>query len=771
VFARPNDRFLARLGRPADVQAVQTLSQETGLYCLSDIVQADGRTLIEAIRRPASNPRMQNQLNAMKNLLATNSCLDPIHPWLALHLHLPMLPTIASEENDEVGSDQSEPTWEQALVHTMTTTNSLPDRRLQQHQQMLRVFSDGSVRLIDGEVVATFAWFAGADKDGGRVAKEWHGCGKVPRGSGETSSSRAEAMGLLAAMAALDGRWYGCCAHTIDNQAVVTMFETCESKTSTEWLRHVDRDIWREVSARKRRWSGRYQVTWHRSHPERRLGPQKWSSVDWGVFTADELAAEAYNSPEAATIPELTSEEQMEYELYTEGHRVTDSVRLAIREAHMQQRMRRYVGTKSEGDTQWRKVDWATWYSATSSEFGPLRSRVQTAKVMWGWLATMKALARREGHSDSVCPCCGSASEDNWHMLAECNNREVAAARRNWSAEVEGIWAGAPGSVERRAALARLWRLNDDGSIPQWLSNPGMRMVASVDDPDDDGAAMMARAVQAAETLGPKLIWKGLFPTEWRLALAHGLQTTEDEALKLTRRLAKAAASGLRQVWAARNEVLYGNADSKQLERQRIDGAVQEALRCRQHWPDGLVEEIGTWTLSKKKAWLRRASRTRHARNATTQARMTGFLSETPTPTTVMHPRERQHNSVRQRSATDSSVCGGPVQVAPQRTQAASPRASRADGNGKGRTGGERSATARRTGMEAGQRKITAFFTPAATTTPRRAADSSPCSTTPAARTTVGSTLQLPATRTAIATAPPTPAKTPGLHLDRTGVG
>ena len=82
--------------------------------------------------------------------------------------------------------------------------------------------------------------------------------------------------------------------HATDNEAVVDIYAGMKRRTTAEWLRATDTDIWHEIKQAEAKFTiqgNTYKVRWVRSHPEKRT---TWLS-DWnedGVMNsmADSLA-------------------------------------------------------------------------------------------------------------------------------------------------------------------------------------------------------------------------------------------------------------------------------------------------------------------------------------------------------------------------------------------------------------------------------------------------------------------------------------------------
>ena len=143
-------------------------------------------------------------------------------------------------------------------------------------EDVLMVHSDGSVddkgertlmkegeAVMDLEVVgATFAWTVVGTHS--YVPGWMGGRGCVHSGErgtgGSVSSTRAEAVGLLAAMRRLRGHWKGKVEHRLDNWGVVQRYKRLHNDKEVRWWQDGDRDIWREIWREWRAWGDRYTV-------------------------------------------------------------------------------------------------------------------------------------------------------------------------------------------------------------------------------------------------------------------------------------------------------------------------------------------------------------------------------------------------------------------------------------------------------------------------------------------------------------------------------
>jgi hypothetical protein len=241
---------------------------------------------------------------------------------------------------------------------------------------------------------------------------------------------------------------------------------------------------------------------------------------------------------------------------------------------------------------------------------------VQTAKMLWGWLATAKVLARREGHDEAACPCCGQASESNWHMFGSCVHPALVTVRRQWASKVQELFMTASFPTDIRQSVLHLWRLDEDGCIPDWVHSDREPMADAIHDED---TLSFATAVRRARKVGPQRLWSGLVPAEWNQALAGVTGTSLLECRRLSRDLARICRDFGGRMWLARNGVVHdndGSDSSKRQERERVCAAIARACQSREDLPDGLAEEILDWPTRRQKAWLRSQGQSSQRRRA-----------------------------------------------------------------------------------------------------------------------------------------------------------
>ncbi len=577
------------------------MCRATGKYWLSDLVEDDGRTLRAELRHIITAERirgpMQKRLAALLNLLRETASIDMLDRALAPGLHLQDKTAyclVIPNPSQEAGYTQED---EDVLpAHKVSARLGTTLLTLHSAGAPLLVFSDGSIISRTSRQEGRFAWFAGA-KLNGKTTRDIWACGELVKEI--SSSTRAEAAGLLAAMHTLQGYWDGAVEHTVDNQAVMLLYARCTSFTAPDWLRQPDKDIWREICKAKKAWQGKYTVHWHRSHPERRAPQSTWSPEDHGVFDADHLVT---TEQQTGTLSDatITGKERLPFVLKVNTREVNTNVPVFLRQHYLGRRIHRYVASKGAAG-----LDWASWNpSGAMQQQSSAWCRVQVAKMVWGWLATAKTIARREGHNEDTCPCCGQEQESNWHMFAMCRHPDLVQIRQHWVRSIGAVFCTAL-PPEACAAIGSLWRLEADGTVATWTFADHDPFPEA--DTTGEQTSRFQDAVNKAARLGPQRLWVGLLPQEWNDAVATTFQVSHKDSQRLSKQLANVCREYSAQMWAARNAVVHtatGNANGK--ERERIERAIGRELENSTDLPAGLRDEIPHWPLRRQKEWLRK---------------------------------------------------------------------------------------------------------------------------------------------------------------------
>ena len=191
---------------------------------------------------------------------------------------------------------------------------------------VLHAISDGSVLGEGYEANSTCGWLVYACTIGdcrNGVQNVLGGCSVVDGPPEDTSSTRAEAQGLLTMfMALVKMGWEWDLDLRLDNSSVVNRkisVHTEESKEVEgileleEALRMADPDIWTEFEA----WRGEYVrhcgaavvVQGHPGHPELKISKdgEGWTDRDWAIYRADQHAEVAHKLRAGRRAPRIWS--------------------------------------------------------------------------------------------------------------------------------------------------------------------------------------------------------------------------------------------------------------------------------------------------------------------------------------------------------------------------------------------------------------------------------------------------------------------------------
>ena len=241
------------------------------------------------------------------------------------------------------------------------------------------------------------------------------------------SSYRSEANGLLDA---LRMAWAlgapAPIAVYLDNAAVVRVFQDCESRNVSCSV-----DVWDEIRWWKGRWRpGDVSVAWTSGHAERREPDQrKWSDLDLLNHLADGMAGEGRRY-----VPrDFGFDHGRRWQIWLGGLRVVD-----VRDAHplleaIGLRRTLEYAPKDGSDA---RVPYAPNQSFTRlfARRKEVRERAESAKFMWGQLATLSRLSswkalHPDGRAERQCRCCGRSPETLMHLLVSCLAPAVVAVR------------------------------------------------------------------------------------------------------------------------------------------------------------------------------------------------------------------------------------------------------------------------------------------------------------------------------------------------------
>ena len=377
------------------------------------------------------------------------------------------------------------------------------ERRGRGLRTALLLLSDGSVVGDDFSASSSYGWvsYAAALTDSSRPLSERRyveadggyllaGGGRVAPPPEWTSSTRAEATGLLAAlMGAVSAGWLDDIELRLDNDSAVGRgggllmeditdygFDAAESSagaTLRDAMKTENSDIWTEFVA----WRDRHtstgsdvSVVWHPGHPERRKCPygSDWNLEDHAIFLADVIADAMHALPTPPRTPTVWSH-RPSWRLFwrgTEQHgciaqRLSDAVRTDLLAGYIQS-----TGLGSGADTDWVIPELVA--RTIGRKEGTLQAKVHRAKVTAGILGTKHTQHRRAAlgrDDDTLCRLCGLTLETNEHVLWMCPHPAVAHPRRLLSSAVRRVWA-ATGLGQAQLAVARLlWTLKPDDTV------------------------------------------------------------------------------------------------------------------------------------------------------------------------------------------------------------------------------------------------------------------------------------------------------------------
>jgi hypothetical protein len=377
------------------------------------------------------------------------------------------------------------------------------DRRTEGRRTVLMLISDGSVKGGGFTASSTYGWvcyalaFPGlsegspdrhADIEGGYALA---GGGKVAGPPEWTSSARAEATGLLAAlMGAVTAGWRGDMDLRLDNDSVVGRAgglvmeeargftagyeeEDCADVVIRGGLATENSDIWTEFAA----WrdahcasGSRVTITWHPGHPEKRKSRDKqgWDRMDHAIFLADEIAETMHTLPTAPRTPTAWSHHPP-WTLRWRGtvqhgciaKRLHDAVRTELLASYVQG-----TGLGPGTDTDWLIPELVARTIAVKE--GDLAHRVHRAKVTASILGTKYTQHRRGGldaDDDPMCRLCGVHLETDDHVLWRCRHGTMVQARQALSRRVKAAWRAAGLGLGEVEVARLLWTLDADGAV------------------------------------------------------------------------------------------------------------------------------------------------------------------------------------------------------------------------------------------------------------------------------------------------------------------
>ena len=372
----------------------------------------------------------------------------------------------------------------------------------------LLVISDGSMVGEGFEAVSTYGWLCygiSLDHDSSHTSgcltgplvplgRSLHGGGMVDGPPEWSSSTRAEATGLLAAlMGVMLAGWKGDIQLRLDNDPAVqrsgglthidneNQGSSPTPGTSLDLENRIaiqDSDIWTEFAAWRTKHSrlGTVEVVWHPGHPEvrKRRDRSNWDTHDHAIFTADAIAGDMHKLPQSPTSPHSPSRAPTEWshsptwQLYYRGAKQVGCIARRLKDAVRTEQLGEYLQAAGIGkgtDSQWLVPELLA--RNIGRKEGDLRHKVHRAKVAACILGTMYTQHRRNGltpHQDVMCRLCGVALETDSHVLWECPHPAVASVRRDLSKAVRSIWRKSGLSDANWAVARALWALKADGT-------------------------------------------------------------------------------------------------------------------------------------------------------------------------------------------------------------------------------------------------------------------------------------------------------------------
>ena len=210
-----------------------------------------------------------------------------------------------------------------------------------------------------------------------------------------------------------------------------------------------------------------------------------------------------------------------------------------------------------------------------------------------------------------LCPCCGTADEDNPHFL-QCKKN--------------------PARVEAEAALLKQLLADSHPSRPaiasciqQYLANPSVAPSFTNDRLPDHMRPLLDDALAEQTTIGWHQMLLGYLTTQWHhLSAADRHRDTDTEQKAGRHRIQQiltALASYIRALWLGRNEVLHRTSESNELKIQSIESAELRYYhdnphllpRADQHYCDLTLRRLLQSRPSVRRRWLRRVKSARAA--------------------------------------------------------------------------------------------------------------------------------------------------------------
>jgi hypothetical protein len=464
----------------------------------------------------------------------------------------------------------------------------------------LVVVSDGSVTGEGFSAHSTYGWVCCGMKLSGLTWKQLHGSDapehehdcegiyELPTllaGAGEvfgppewTSSTRAEATGLLAAvMGVLTSGWIGPLELRLDNDSSVqragglvladsraaTLDGMDASTDITNGLAIENAEIWTEFAAWRRVFEeehSKLEVIWHPGHPEKRKRMDKadWTNADHAIFLADELAEGMHKQPRSGNSRKPTEWSHVSaWRLYWRDTLQTGCIAKRLRDAVRADLLHRYIATAALGPGA--EGDWLLpelLARTIGRNEGDITAKVHRAKSVAGILGTRYTQHRRlqlDETQDPICRLCGEELETGDHIIWECKNPLLRKVRRKLSLDVRTIWRVAGLGQKELSEAHLLWRLDSDDAV----ICKGVSDISELLEPNGERCAISDLIKQALlghtlDTSGMALERAGFFGGGW-IPLLEELGLSRDGALTTLATLTGLlhGPDGTQAVWSA----------------------------------------------------------------------------------------------------------------------------------------------------------------------------------------------------------------------------
>jgi hypothetical protein len=481
--------------------------------------------------------------------------------------------------------------WERQLA-TASDRHCLDNRRT-----VLLMISDGSVKGEGFAASSTYGWASyGIELPGLSVGCPSRfvdsaagftlsGGGRVAGPPEWTSSTRAEAVGLLAAlMGAMTAGWKGDIDLRLDNDSAVgragglvqdyaSDFCTDEGDDGApeqvlrDAMQVENSDVWTEYVAWRdahRATGSRVTVSWHPGHPERRKSSTgtDWNRIDHAIFLADEIAEQMHSLPTPSRTPTHWSHRPA-WTLSWRGtvqhgciaKRLHDAVRTELLAAYMQS-----TGLGPGTDTDW-VIPELTARTIAVKE-GGLAQRCHKAKMVASILGTKHTQHRRGGLDDGddpMCRTCGQHLETDNHVIWECTHIPLVRARQALSKRVKAAWRRSGLGLRELAVAQLLWVLNADGSV-LCTGDDHIRQLLGADEATCAGLLAASLLGHTLDTTGIATERNGLFGRGW-VTLLGSLGMDRPDALNALVEVANElhGPKGTFAIWKAFTESLEEN--------------------------------------------------------------------------------------------------------------------------------------------------------------------------------------------------------------------